>query len=213
MKKRYKVILWAVLSAIASIVALCFLLWAGFHARYWKKMRSSPRPGYLTTSEISDIEKAFAVTFPVSSRRIQVYYNGDGGLYCHVEFDESDLENFKKERLWFSGAKGGKIVARNAVAPLRSVIGFFGGEPVEIEWWRVSPEQVLLASSITTPKDPGGHIDIVLQGSKAGKVSAYMARLATRNSLPSGVLNVFPPNQIEWDLRESEEYPKRDSME
>jgi len=213
MKLIYKIILLVpvvLLGLIFAIFVFCFL---SFHIMYKIYTMNTPPPGYLTNDEISIIETSFGVTFPVSSTVIKIYFYDNRCLYCFVEFDQKDLEDFKLGQQWISGKEGSRkvilILQRSSRPPLRMTVSFFGGIPVPIKWWDVSKDRVRWVSSKPPPNDSGGHIDILLVTAPDERVRAFMVCVAMRRTFPPEIFKIFPSSKVGWDLRESKPYPKK----
>ena len=215
MKLRYKIILLVPVVLLGLIFAFFVFCILSFHIMYRIYTMNTPPPGYLTNDEISIIETSFGVTFPVSSAQINTYFNNDNtaSLYCFVEFDQKDLEDFKSGHQWISVKEGSSkvslIVVRSSIPPLRMTVSFFGGIPVPIKWWDVSKDRVRWVSSKPPPNDSGGHIDILLETAPDERVRAYMVCAAMRRTFPPAIFDIFLKDKIGWDLRESKLYPKK----
>ena len=158
MKSRYIIILVVPLVIIGLIFAFFAFCILNFHIRYRIYTMNTPPPGYLTNDEISIIETSFGVTFPVSSTVIKTYFYDNRCLYCFVEFDQKDLDDFKLGNEWISGkedsTKVNLIVLRSSIPPLRMTMSFFGGIPVPIKWWDASKDRVRWVSSKPPLNDP-----------------------------------------------------------
>ncbi|MHC4867699.1 MAG: hypothetical protein ACYTEX_26815 [Planctomycetota bacterium] len=207
MKKRHKVTLTIAVGLFCTVVGLFAFGLISFQLGPARRFRNAPAPELLTLDEISRLESVYSVSFPPSTTQIRAYYNGDMGLYCRVDFDQADLEVFRSNRSWISGAQAERIITRVSFAPLRRVLGTFAGTAKPIPWWELSGEDAAFASTGRVPNDPGGHADVVVARLAGGKMSAYMALGAHRHAIPREVLDIFPLNKPRWDVRESKVRP------
>lgn len=210
MKSKYRVILCGLLLLLGVACTFVAVPIVRFRNKMKKLIRNTPPPTHLSDDEISVIESVFGVVFPPSSSQIRAHFSQDGEqLYCFVEFDQNDLEDFMSGHEWASGGNTLKrAVETFCQKPLRkSTKGFFATEP--IEWWAVSKERVHLVSRTVPVNDLGGSIVILIEKPTTSKVDVYLTMRALRSTFPAEFGKIFPISRIGWDLRDSKPYPKK----
>lgn len=180
----------------------------------------------LSVKEIKKIEVFFGFIFPESTSVIKVFYNGDGYLYCFLEFatkdcnkfksehkwiktDQKDIDDYLSERIPFYENESTYVVVKNLFSPWRSVKILGIGYAEHLKWWTPSGKNVEWVHSSPSPYGSGGRIDILLEKQNE-KIRAYMVYVGMRYTFPSEIKQIFRIKKGRGNVRQSNPFPMKD---
>lgn len=124
---------------VSTVLVIIFFVVLIVSPFFIKEEDRWPLPPPLTANEIKIIASCYDVNFPVSTSSINSFFQNKHlcHLWCKIEFDEADLENFMAGRSWIPPSKFSKSkINKYMIAPLRLYYNSWacgGGE--NLAWW------------------------------------------------------------------------------